>query len=321
MKDKILIEIKKLSKHFNIGNKRVLKAVEDIDINIYRGETLGIVGESGCGKTTLGRTIINLYKPTKGKILYDGVDINSLKGKEIKKFKKSAQMIFQDPYASLDPKMTIGDIIEEGLNVHFKNLTKEEKRDKVTELLHTVGLNAEHAARFPRELSGGQRQRVGIARALAIEPDFIVCDEPISALDVSIQAQVVNLLIELQKKKKLTYLFISHDLSMIKHISDRIGVMYLGSLVELSPSNSLYKKPLHPYTQTLISAIPIPDPSVKSENRIKLEGEIPSPIDLPKGCKFSTRCRYASELCKEKRPELVELEAEHFVACHLYNKK
>lgn len=320
-KNEILIEIKNLSKHFNIGKNRVLKAVEDVSIDIYKGETLGIVGESGCGKTTLGRTVINLYNPTKGKILYDGVDINSLKGKDIKRFKKSAQMIFQDPYASLDPKMTIGDIIEEGIKVHFKDLAKEEKRQRVTELLDTVGLNYEHAARFPRELSGGQRQRIGIARALAIEPDFIVCDEPISALDVSIQAQIVNLLIDLQKKKKLTYMFISHDLSMIKHISDRIGVMYLGSLVEISPSSSLYRKPLHPYTQALISAIPIPDPSVKSEDRIKLEGEIPSPIDAPKGCKFSTRCRYATELCKESRPELIEVEPGHFVACYLYNKK
>ncbi|MDY2794828.1 MAG: oligopeptide/dipeptide ABC transporter ATP-binding protein [Peptostreptococcus porci] len=317
-KREILVELKNLNKHFKVGKNKVLKAVEDVNLNIYKGETLGLVGESGCGKTTCGRTVINLYKPTSGQVIYDGIDTKTLKSKEIRAFRKKVQMIFQDPYASLDPKMTIGDIIAEGIRVHFKGMSEKQIQERVTELLKTVGLNAEHSARFPRELSGGQRQRIGIARALAIEPDFIVCDEPISALDVSIQAQVVNLLIDLQKKKGLTYLFISHDLSMIKHISDRIGVMYLGSLVEISPSGSLYKKPLHPYTRALISAIPIPDPNVKSSDRIKLEGEIPSPIDAPEGCKFSTRCRYALDRCRKDRPSLVEVEPEHFVACHLF---
>lgn len=317
-KREILVELKNLNKHFKVGKNKVLKAVENVNLNIYKGETLGLVGESGCGKTTCGRTVINLYKPTSGQVIYDGIDTKTLKGKEIRAFRKKVQMIFQDPYASLDPKMTIGDIIAEGIRVHFKGLSEKQIQERVTELLKTVGLNAEHSARFPRELSGGQRQRIGIARALAIEPDFIVCDEPISALDVSIQAQVVNLLIDLQKKKGLTYLFISHDLSMIKHISDRIGVMYLGSLVEISPSGSLYKKPLHPYTRALISAIPIPDPNVKYSDRIKLEGEIPSPIDAPEGCKFSTRCRYALDKCRKDRPSLVEVEPEHFVACHLF---
>lgn len=319
-KKEVLIELKNLNKYFKIGKEKTLKAVDNINLNIYRGETFGLVGESGCGKTTCGRTIINLYQPTSGQVIYNGIDTKGLKGKELKKFRKSAQMIFQDPYASLDPKMTIGDIIEEGIRVHFKDLSEKEIRDRVTVLLKTVGLNAEHSARFPRELSGGQRQRIGIARALAIEPDFIVCDEPISALDVSIQAQIVNLLIDLQKKKNLTYLFISHDLSMIKHISNRIGVMYLGSLVEVSPSESLYKNPMHPYTQALISSIPIPDPNVNSADRIKLEGEIPSPIDAPEGCKFSTRCRYAKDICKKERPVLKEVEPEHFVACHMFDK-
>ena len=278
-----------------------------------------MVGESGCGKTTCGRTIINLYKATGGKVLFEGEDISKIDRKQMKAFKKKAQMIFQDPYSSLDPKMTIGEIIAEGIRVHFSELTEKEIQERVTDLLRTVGLNAEHGARFPHELSGGQRQRIGIARALGVEPLFIVCDEPISALDVSIQAQVVNLLIELQKSKSLTYLFISHDLSMVKHISDRIGVMYLGSMVEISPKDKLYDRPLHPYTRALISAIPIPDPAVSSRDRVKLEGEIPSPINAPKGCKFSTRCRYCGEKCKSCRPELKELDKDHFVACHLYD--
>ena len=315
----VLIELKNLDKFFPIGNKKTVKAVEDVSLKIYKGETLGIVGESGCGKTTCGRTVIKVYDPTDGQILYSGKDITKFTAKEEREFKKKAQMIFQDPYASLDPKMTVGDIIGEGLRVHFKNLKEDEIQARVTELLKTVGLNSEHGARFPHELSGGQRQRIGIARALAVEPEFIVCDEPISALDVSIQAQVVNLLIELQNEKHLTYMFISHDLSMVKHISDRIGVMYLGSMVEISPKEDLYYAPLHPYTKALISAIPIPDPSVKSKDRIKLEGEIPSPINAPKGCKFNTRCRYCMDICKENRPELKELRDNHFVACHLYN--
>ncbi|WP_300408519.1 oligopeptide/dipeptide ABC transporter ATP-binding protein [Lagierella sp.] len=315
----VLVELKELDKFFPIGKKRSVRAVEDVTLKIYKGETLGLVGESGCGKTTCGRTVIKVYEPTDGQVLYKGKDITKFTREEEKSFKKKAQMIFQDPYASLDPKMTVGDIIAEGIRVHFKGMKEKDIQAKVTELLKTVGLNSEHGARFPHELSGGQRQRIGIARALAVEPEFIVCDEPISALDVSIQAQVVNLLIELQNKEDLTYLFISHDLSMVKHISDRIGVMYLGSMVEISPKDDLYYAPLHPYTQALISAIPIPDPSVKSKDRIKLEGEIPSPINAPKGCKFNTRCKYCMEICKEKRPELVELRDNHFVACHLYN--
>ena len=313
----VLVELQNLDEFFKIGKNKILKAVENVSFKIYKGETFGLVGESGCGKTTCGRTVINLYKATGGKVLFEGEDISKIDRKQMKAFKKKAQMIFQDPYSSLDPKMTIGEIIAEGIRVHFSELTEKEIQERVTDLLRTVGLNAEHGARFPHELSGGQRQRIGIARALGVEPLFIVCDEPISALDVSIQAQVVNLLIELQKSKSLTYLFISHDLSMVKHISDRIGVMYLGSMVEISPKDKLYDRPLHPYTRALISAIPIPDPAVSSRDRVKLEGEIPSPINAPKGCKFSTRCRYCGEKCKSCRPELKELDKDHFVACHL----
>ena len=315
----VLVELQNLDEFFKIGKNKILKAVENVSFKIYKGETFGLVGESGCGKTTCGRTIINLYKATGGKVLFEGEDISKIDRKQMKAFKKKAQMIFQDPYSSLDPKMTIGEIIAEGIRVHFSELTEKEIQERVTDLLRTVGLNAEHGARSPHELSGGQRQRIGIARALGVEPLFIVCDEPISALDVSIQAQVVNLLIELQKSKSLTYLFISHDLSMVKHISDRIGVMYLGSMVEISPKDKLYDRPLHPYTRALISAIPIPDPAVSSRDRVKLEGEIPSPINAPKGCKFSTRCRYCGEKCKSCRPELKELDKDHFVACHLYD--
>ena len=315
----VLVELQNLDEFFKIGKNKILKAVENVSFKIYKGETFGLVGESGCGKTTCGRTVINLYKATGGKVLFEGEDISKIDRKQMKAFKKKAQMIFQDPYSSLDPKMTIGEIIAEGIRVHFSELTEKEIQERVTDLLRTVGLNAEHGARFPHELSGGQRQRIGIARALGVEPLFIVCDEPISALDVSIQAQVVNLLIELQKSKSLTYLFISHDLSMVKHISDRIGVMYLGSMVEISPKDKLYDRPLHPYTRVLISSIPIPDPAVSSRDRGKLEGEIPSPINAPKGCKFSTRCRYCGEKCKSCRPELKELDKDHFVACHLYD--
>lgn len=316
----LLVELQDLDKFFRIGKDKDLKAVEDINLKIYKGETFGLVGESGCGKTTCGRTIIKLYEPTSGKVLYEGKDISKFSKKENKEFKKKAQMIFQDPYASLDPKMTVGDIIAEGMRVHYPDRKEDEVQKIVSDLLQTVGLNAEHSARFPHELSGGQRQRIGVARALAVNPDFIICDEPISALDVSIQAQVVNLLIELQKKNKLTYLFISHDLSMVKHISDRIGVMYLGSLVEISSNKQIYNMPLHPYTRALISAIPIPDPDESSADRIKLKGEIPSPIDAPKGCKFNTRCKYCMEICKKERPKLKDLGNDHNVACHLYGK-
>lgn len=317
-KDKeILIQVKDLKKYFKVGRNQVLKAVDGVSFNIYKGETLGLVGESGCGKTTCGKTVMGLYDATEGEVLFNGVDIHKLGRKEKKEFTKSAQIIFQDPYSSLNPRMTVGDIIGEGIDIH-KLYSGEQRQDKIYELLTTVGLNKEHASRFPHEFSGGQRQRIGIARALAIEPNFIVCDEPISALDVSIQAQVVNLLIELQRKKNLTYLFIAHDLSMVKHISDRVGVMYLGSLVEFTTSDMLYDNPMHPYTKALLSAIPIPDPnSEKQKRRIPIEGEIPSPINPKPGCKFASRCSEAKDICKKEMPKLVEVSKEHFVACHL----
>ena len=307
-----IMEVTDLCKFFKAGRKQTLKAVDHVSVSIKRGETLGLVGESGCGKTTCGRTMMKLYEPTSGKVVFDGKDISTLKGKDLLEFRKNVQIIFQDPYASLDPRMTIGEIISEGMDVHFK-LTDKEKNDKVAELLNKVGLSADYANRFAHELSGGQRQRVGIARALAVEP--------ISALDVSIQAQVVNLLIKLQREFGLTYLFISHDLSMVKHISDRVGVMYLGSMVELASNHDLYDRPLHPYTQALISAIPTADPDVEAtRQRIKLEGEVPSPINPPPGCKFRARCRYAMDICATQSPVLQEVEPNHFVACHLCNK-
>ena len=313
----VLIKVKNLKKYFVVGKNAILKAVDDVSFDIYKGETLGLVGESGCGKTTCGRTVMGLYGATDGEILFDGHDISKFNKKEKKDFTRRAQIIFQDPYASLNPRMTVGDIIGEGIDVHGL-YSGQERTNKIFELLKLVGLNKEHASRFPHEFSGGQRQRIGIARALAIEPDFIVCDEPISALDVSIQAQVVNLLIKLQNELGLTYLFIAHDLSMVKHISDRVGVMYLGSMVELASSHDLYDKPLHPYTQALLSAIPIPDPeAVRNKNRIQLEGEVPSPINPKPGCRFAGRCRYAKPICSEKTPKFKEVEPLHFVACHL----
>ena len=316
-----LVEVKNLCKYFKVGKKQILKAVDNVSFNIRKGETLGLVGESGCGKTTCGRTIIKLYDATSGEVLFDGQDISKIKHREENlKFKKSAQIIFQDPYASLNPRMTIGEIIAEGIDVHYKLDTKA-KNEKVNELLLKVGLTTDYANRFAHELSGGQRQRIGIARALAVEPQFIVCDEPISALDVSIQAQIVNLLIKLQKEAGLTYLFISHDLSMVKHISDRVGVMYLGSMVELASNHDLYDEPMHPYTKALISAIPIADPDVEaSRERIKLEGEIPSPINTPPGCKFRQRCPYAKDICAQSAPEFKEVKPNHFVACHMVGK-
>ena len=319
--DRPLVEVKNLRQYFNVGHKQQLKAVDDISFAIRRGETFGLVGESGCGKTTCGRCILRVYDATGGQILFDGKEVNKLSGHELQDFRRRAQMIFQDPYASLDPRMTVDDIISEGLNVHYKNLSNKEKHDLVSELLMSVGLNSEHGARFPHELSGGQRQRIGIARALALKPDFIVCDEPISALDVSIQAQIVNLLIKLQRERNLTDLFISHDLSMVKHISDRIGVMYLGKLVEVCENQRLYEQPLHPYTQALISAIPVPDPDKKGlVGQIKLKGEVPSPINTPPGCKFAGRCPYATERCRQAAPELREVEKDHYVACYLYEE-
>lgn len=311
-----IIEVKDLCKYFNVGKNATLKAVDGVNFTIKRGETLGLVGESGCGKTTCGRTVLKLYDATKGQVLFNGEDISKFNKTEILNFKKNAQMIFQDPYSSLNPRMTIFEIIAEGLNVHYK-LSKEEKCKRVNEVLYSVGLTESFGNRFAHELSGGQRQRVGIARALIVEPQFIVCDEPISALDVSIQAQIVNLLIKLQKERNLTFLFISHDLSMVRHISDRVGVMYLGSLVELTSSDTLFERTLHPYTQVLLSAIPDaePDPALQRQ-RMEIKGEIPSPINQPKGCKFSTRCNFTTDICRTQRPELKEVEKDHFVACH-----
>ena len=298
-----------------------VKVLKGISFKVDKGEFVGIMGKSGCGKTTCGRTLVKLYDATSGTVLFEGKDVSKLKGKELLGFRKDAQIIFQDPYASLDPRMTIGEIITEGMNVHF-HMSEKEKEEKVNDLLHKVGLNAEYANRFAHELSGGQRQRVGIARALALEPKFIVCDEPISALDVSIQAQIVNLLIKLQREMGLTYLFISHDLSMVKHISDRVGVMYLGAMVELAGNHALYDHPVHPYTQALISAIPEADPDEEEgKPRVHLEGEVPSPINPPAGCRFKGRCKYAKEICGQEMPELKEVEPNHFVACHMCGKK
>lgn len=318
-KKEVLLKIQNLKKYFKVKGKGVLKAVDDISFDIYKGETLGLVGESGCGKSTCGRTILRIYNPTGGTVEFNGKDVHELTGREKKEYNKRAQMIFQDPYASLNPRMLVSNIIAEGLDVH-DILQGEERTKRIDELLELVGLNKEHANRFPHEFSGGQRQRIGIARALAVNPDFIVCDEPISALDVSVQAQVVNLLQELQNKYGLTYLFIAHDLSMVRYISDRVAVMYLGAIVELSSSNEVYENAMHPYTQALLSAIPIPDPDIQqSRHRIILEGDVPSPINPPRGCKFAGRCAKAKEMCKDNRPELKELKPGHFVACHLYN--
>ncbi|WP_195263871.1 MULTISPECIES: oligopeptide/dipeptide ABC transporter ATP-binding protein [unclassified Clostridium] len=315
----IILEVKNLKKYFKIGNKDILKAVDDVSFAIKEGETLGLVGESGCGKTTCGRTAIGLYNKTSGEVLYRGKSIDELKGKEKKQFNKEVQIIFQDPYASLNPRMTVADIISEGIDIHGIAKSKEDRDKRVYELLEYVGLNKEHANRFVHEFSGGQRQRIGIARALAVEPKFILCDEPISALDVSIQAQIANLLINLQKELGLTYLFIAHDLSMVKHISDRVAVMYLGSMVELAESEELFNNAKHPYTEALMSAIPIADPDIEeNRERIMLDGDVPSPINTPKGCKFQGRCSKCMDICKNEYPEFKEVEKGHFVACHLY---
>ncbi len=314
-RDEVLIEAVDLCKYFKVGRKKILKAVDHVNLRIRRGETLGLVGESGCGKTTCGRTLIRMYDPTAGKILFKGEDISKFSGRKLLGFKKSAQVIFQDPYASLDPRMTIGEIVSEGLDIHF-HLSEKEKTQRVNDLLRKVELTPDFSNRFAHELSGGQRQRIGIARALAVEPEFIVCDEPISALDVSIQAQVVNLLIELQREMGLTYLFISHDLSMVRHISDRVGVMYLGNMVEVAKNVELYDAPLHPYTKALISAIPTVNTAGSTRKRIKLEGEVTSPINPKPGCRFRTRCPYATELCGKETPQLEEVKPGHFVACY-----
>ncbi len=313
-----LLEVKGLKKYFQVGKKATLKAVDDVSFYIREGETLGVVGESGCGKTTCGRTCIGLYDKTDGEVLYRGKDVHKLRGEEQKRFTKMAQIIFQDPYASLDPKMKVRDIIAEGIHAHKIIDNEADIQKRVEELLVTVGLNKDYGNRYAHEFSGGQRQRIGIARALAVEPEFIVCDEPISALDVSVQAQIVNLLGKLQKEKGLTYMFIAHDLSMVKYISDRVMVMYLGKVVEITASNQLYAHPAHPYTKALLSAIPIPDPKVEEKKiRIRMEGEIPSPIDPPKGCRFQNRCQYASEKCKAEEPKLKLIGEDHYVAGHM----
>jgi oligopeptide transport system ATP-binding protein len=327
MSDK-LIEIQHLQQYFPAGgfgkNKKYVQAVDDVSFYINRGETLGLVGESGCGKTTVGRTLLRLYEPTDGTIIYDDKVIFDKKKKiavDMLPYRKKMQIVFQDPYASLDPRMTIGDIVGEAIDIHHLAKDKQERYDMIIELLRQVGLNSEHANRYSHEFSGGQRQRVGIARALAVNPEFIVCDEPISALDVSIQAQVINMFEELQQQRGLTYLFIAHDLSVVKHISNRIGVMYLGKLVELADSFELTDHSLHPYTKSLISAIPIADPEIARKNkRIVLEGDVPSPLNPPSGCRFRTRCPYADETCAAKVPELKEVEPGHFAACHHLDK-
>lgn len=319
----VLMEIQNLSKHFPVETNyfgkpiSVLKAVDEVSFTIHKGEAFGLVGESGCGKTTLGKIIVNLYSPTSGKMIFEGQDLTTIKENQRRAYCKDIQMIFQDPYASLNPRMTVGDIIAEPIIIN--NLLPADKvEDRVTYLLNCVGLGQHQRNRYPHEFSGGQRQRVGIARALAVEPKLIVCDEPVSALDVSIQAQVLNLLADLKEEFKLTYLFIAHGLNVVKHISDRVGVMYLGKLVEIAPKKELYANPLHPYTQALLSAIPIIDPE-KKKQRIILEGDVPSPINPPDGCRFCSRCFKEMEQCKEKAPQLKEISPGHWVACHLFD--
>ena len=323
-KKKKILEVEHLRKYFTVSSgmfkKEYIQAVEDVSFYIYEGETLGIVGESGCGKSTLGRALLRLHEPTSGKVIFDGsVVFDGDKKKQVPMlpFRKRMQIIFQDPSASLDPRMTVGEIVGEALMVHRPELKGKDYRNRINELLETVGLNSEHANRFPHEFSGGQQQRIGIARALAVEPEFIVCDEPISALDVSIQSQVVNMLEDLQKEQNLTYLFIAHDISVVRHISNRIGVMYLGQMVELSESYELCLKPLHPYTKSLLSAVPLPDPEkTRANQRIILEGDVPSPLHPPTGCRFHTRCPSATRLCSQEAPEWREYCPGHFVACH-----
>lgn len=317
--NKNLIEVKGLKKYFDISvgafKTKPLKAVDDVSFNIKKGETLGLVGESGCGKTTVGRTLLHLYKPTAGKIIFDGKELKTKA--DLNEYRKKATMVFQDPYSSLNPRMTVSDIIGEPLDIHELYKDKKEREEKILELMGHVGLNSEHASRYAHEFSGGQRQRIGIARSLAVNPDFIVCDEPVSALDVSIQAQVINMFGELQEKMGLTYLFIAHDLLVVRHISDRIAVMYLGRMVELADAGEIYDHPLHPYSKSLLSAVPVPDPKIARANqRILLSGDIPSPLNAPSGCPFRTRCPYAKDICAESMPEFREVSTGHFVACH-----
>jgi len=314
-----LVQVNHLKQYFQIHTgvftSKPLKAVDDVSFTIHKGETLGLVGESGCGKTTVGRTILHLYKPTAGEVIFDGKPLKSKA--DLMEYRKRATMVFQDPYSSLNPRMTVSDIIAEPLDVHHLCASKNERTERILELMNHVGLNSEHAARYAHEFSGGQRQRIGIARALAVNPDFIVCDEPVSALDVSIQAQVINMFYELQQKLGLTYLFIAHDLLVVRHISDRIAVMYLGKLVELADAADLCDHPLHPYSKSLMSAVPIPDPKIaRANHRIALSGDIPSPLNAPSGCPFRTRCPYATDACAQSMPELKEVSSGHFVACH-----
>ena len=320
MNDEILLEVKNLKQYFDISTgaftSKPLKAVDDVSFYIKKGETLGLVGESGCGKTTAGRTILNLYKPTSGDIIFNGKKIKSRS--DLKEYRTKATMVFQDPYSSLDPRMTVSDLIGEPLDVHKIYKTREERNERINELIKLVGLSSEHASRYAHEFSGGQRQRIGIARALAVNPEFIVCDEPVSALDVSIQAQIINMFQDLQEKLGLTYLFIAHDLLVVKHISNRIAVMYLGKLVELAGADEIYDNPIHPYTASLLSAVPVPDPKIARANkRIVLQGDIPSPLNAPSGCPFRTRCPYATAACAESMPALTDRGGEHFVACHI----
>ena len=314
-----LVEVKNLKEYFDINmgffRSKPLKAVDNVSFTIQKGETLGLVGESGCGKTTVGRTILHLYKPTAGEVIFDGKPIKTKQ--DIQEFRKKATMVFQDPYSSLNPRMTVSDIVGEPLDVHKLYSSKQERQERILELMGHVGLNSEHASRYAHEFSGGQRQRIGIARALAVNPEFIVCDEPVSALDVSIQAQVINMFDDLQEKLGLTYLFIAHDLLVVRHISDRIAVMYLGKMVELAEANEIYNHPLHPYSQSLLSAVPVPDPKIARANqRIALSGDIPSPLNAPSGCPFRTRCRYATDACAQSMPPFEEVAPGHFVACH-----
>lgn len=323
-KNQNLLEIEHLKQYFPAGGKKIVHAVDDVSFFIKRGETFGLVGESGCGKTTTGRAILRLTEPTAGKIVYDG-DVIFDSDKKIKvdmrPYRRKMQIVFQDPYASLDPRMTVGDIVGEALDIHHLYSSKQERHDKIISLLATVGLNSEHANRYPHEFSGGQRQRIGIARALAVNPEFIVCDEPVSALDVSIQAQVVNMFEDLQKKNNLTYLFIAHDLSVVNHISSRIGVMYLGHMVEMAESDELIFHSMHPYTRSLISAVPIADPkTARANKRIILQGDVPSPVNPPSGCPFRTRCPYADEQCAAEKPEFKEISSGHYAACHHLDK-
>jgi len=320
---KTLVEVKNLKEYFNINTgiftSKPLKAVDDVSFSIKKGETLGLVGESGCGKTTVGRTLLHLYKPTGGEIIFDGKKI--VTRKDILEYRKKTAMVFQDPYSSLNPRMTVSDIIAEPLDVHKMYQDKKERQELILDLMAKVGLNSEHANRYAHEFSGGQRQRIGIARALSMNPEFLVCDEPVSALDVSIQAQVINMFDELQEQMGLTYLFIAHDLLVVRHISDRIAVMYLGKMVELADAKDIYDRPLHPYTKSLMSAVPLPDPQKARVNkRIVLSGDIPSPLNAPSGCPFRTRCPHATDACAEAMPEFKEAAAGHFVACHHVDK-